>query len=60
MHCQLSATIRVTGTAGSDCAVGQITALGAGGLGLTLVLSFSAWREYVREAGRNRLVLGFA
>lgn len=34
--------------------------VGAGGLGLTLVKSFSAWREYGREGGRNRLVLGFA
>jgi anti-sigma regulatory factor (Ser/Thr protein kinase) len=34
--------------------------VGAGGLGLALVQSFSAWREYAREAGRNRLVLGFA
>jgi anti-sigma regulatory factor (Ser/Thr protein kinase) len=33
---------------------------GVGGLGLALVQKFSAWREYVREAGRNRLVLGFA
>jgi len=31
-----------------------------GGLGLTLVQGFSAWRDYVREAGRNRLVMGFA
>lgn len=33
---------------------------GVGGLGLALVKQFSAWREYAREAGRNRLVLGFA
>ena len=33
---------------------------GVGGLGLGLVQSFSAWRDYGREAGRNRLVLGFA
>jgi serine/threonine-protein kinase RsbW len=31
-----------------------------GGLGLALVRNFSTWREYARQAGRNRLVLGFA
>lgn len=31
-----------------------------GGLGLALVQSFSAWRDYMRAAGRNRLVIGFA
>lgn len=31
-----------------------------GGLGLGLVQGFSAWRDYAREAGRNRLVMGFA
>jgi serine/threonine-protein kinase RsbW len=31
-----------------------------GGLGLALVQGFSAWRDYVREAGRNRLIMGFA
>jgi serine/threonine-protein kinase RsbW len=31
-----------------------------GGLGLGLVQSFSAWRDYAREEGRNRLTLGFA
>ncbi len=31
-----------------------------GGLGLRLVQGFSAWRDYAREEGRNRLTLGFA
>ncbi|MBX9748591.1 MAG: ATP-binding protein [Roseococcus sp.] len=33
---------------------------GVGGLGLGLVQSFAASREYGRHAGRNRLLLGFA
>ena len=31
-----------------------------GGLGLRLVQGFSAWREYDRMEGQNRLVMGFA
>ncbi len=31
-----------------------------GGLGLALVRNYSLWRNYVREPGRNRLVMGFA
>lgn len=31
-----------------------------GGLGLALVRNFSLRRDYVREPGRNRLVMGFA
>lgn len=30
-----------------------------GGLGLSLVQGFSAWRDYACEAGRNRFVMGF-